>query len=85
MYKMILITCFSLLLLTGCRSTDAFANSWILPDKPVLEQPEFEKEGDRLYLNKENSVLLRNNLLELKAYHEKLELLIDEMLSHYVK
>jgi len=77
--------CFSLTLLTGCCTTNAVSKSWILPKKPVLEQPKFEKEGDRLYLDKDNSLLLRNNLVELKAYQEKLEFLIDKMLKHYTK
>jgi len=85
MLKMISIACFSLILLTGCRTTDVVAKAWILPEKPALEQPKFEKEGDRLYLDEKNSVLLRNNILELNAYQEKLEFLIDEMLEHYTK
>jgi hypothetical protein len=61
------------------------AKAWELPSKPELVQPKFEKEGDRLYLDGENAVLLRNNIVELKAYQEKLEFLIDEMLDYYRK
>jgi len=56
-----------------------------MPEKPVLTQPAFEKEGDRLYLDKGNAVLLRNNIVEMKAYQEKLEVLIKEMKDYYTK
>jgi hypothetical protein len=54
-----------------------------MPEEPVLEQPNFQKEGTRLYLEKGDAVLLRNNILELKAYQEKLEFLINEMKEYY--
>jgi len=88
MYRMILIACFSLFLLTattGCQHTDVVAKAWELPAEPELVQPVFEREGERLYLDKENAVLLRNNIVELKAYQEKLEFLIGEMLDYYAK
>jgi hypothetical protein len=74
-----------LLLFTGCKTTDVVAKAWDFPEQPVLEQPKFEKEGERLYLDQENAVLLRNNIVELKAYQEKLEFLIGEMLDYYAK
>lgn len=89
MYKTILIVCFSMFLLAGCRTANPngpeVAKAWVKPEKPALEQPKFEREGDRLYLDSENAVLLRNNIVEMKAYEEKLEFLVDEMLDYYTK
>jgi hypothetical protein len=85
---MILIACFSLFILTattGCNHTNPVTKAWDFPAEPELVQPKFEKEGDRLYLDKDNAVLLRNNIVELKAYQEKLEFLIGEMLDYYTK
>lgn len=70
---------------TGCKTINPVNKAWIRPEKPVLVQPKFEKEGDRLYLDKENAVLLRNNIVELKAYQEKLEFLLEEVLGYYTK
>lgn len=83
MFKTILIICSSLLLLTGCSHVKPIDKAWIVPDKPVLEQPNFQREGDRLYLEKEDALLLRNNILELKAYQDKLNVLIEEMKNYY--
>lgn len=85
MYKTILIACFSLFVFTGCHHTNPVGKAWVMPEKPVLTQPAFEKEGDRLYLDKGNAVLLRNNIVEMKAYQEKLEVLIKEMKDYYTK
>jgi hypothetical protein len=83
MSKTILIACFSLLFLTGCNHVKPIDKVWVIPAEPNLEQPHFQREGDRLYLDKEDSVLLRNNILELKAYQEKLTVLIEEMKKYY--
>jgi hypothetical protein len=56
---------------------------WVVPSEPVLEQPNFQRDGDRLFLEKDDAVLLRNNILELKAYQEKLTVLIEEMKNYY--
>ena len=85
MYKTILIICFSLFIFTGCKTTNPVNKAWTRPEKPVLVQPKFEKEGDRLYLDKENAILLRNNIVELKSYQEKLEFLLEEVLDYYTK
>jgi hypothetical protein len=77
------MTCFSLFLLTGCHHTNPIAQAWIVPEKPVLEQPVFQKEGDRLFLEQKDAVILRNNLVEMKAYQEKLEFLVNKMKEHY--
>ena len=83
MYKTILTICFSAFLFVGCSHTNPTDRAWIEPDKPVLGQPNFVKEGDRLYLSSEDAVILRNNLIEMKAYQEKLEILIKEMKDYY--
>ena len=83
MYKKILILCFSILLLTGCNHTKPIDKVWHIPDPPALEQPAFQKEGERLYLEGSDAVLLRNNILEMKAYQKKLEVLIDAMKDYY--
>ena len=85
MYKMILIIFFSLFLFTGCITPSPVDKAWIRPAKPELVQPKFEREGDRLFLDKDNAVLLRNNIVELKAYQEKLEFLVEEILEYYIK
>lgn len=83
MYKTILITFFSFLLLTGCTHVSPVEKAWILPTEPILGKPVFQKEGERLYLEKEDAVILRNNIVELKAYQEKLIVLISEMKDYY--
>jgi hypothetical protein len=85
MYKMILIIFFSLLLFTSCKTTDVVGRSWIIPEKPELVQPQFINNGGNLCLDRENSIILRNNLLEMKAYEKKLEFLVDQMLRHYTQ
>ena len=85
MYTKILIIFFSIFLLVSCKTTDVVAKSWEKPIKPNLTQPEFIMEEERICLDHENSILLRNNIVELKAYEEKLEFLIDEMLEFYTK
>jgi len=82
MSKMILIACFSLFI-TGCNHVKPIDKVWVLPAEPVLEQPDFQRDGDRLFLEKDDAVLLRNNILELKAYQEKLTVLIEEMKNYY--
>ena len=92
MNKVILVTFFSIFLLFGCKTTGDTINTspevtkaWVKPEKPTLEQPKFEREGEKLYLDNKNAVLLRNNLVEMKAYEEKLEFLVDELLNYYTK
>ena len=81
----ILIIFFSLLLFTSCRTTDVVGESWIIPEKPVLVQPQFMNDGGNLCLDQDNSIILRNNILEMKAYQSKLEFLVDQMLRHYTQ
>jgi len=81
----ILIICFSILLFTGCKTTNVISEAWEKPIKPELVQPNFILEEDKTCLDDENALILRNNLLEMKAYEEKLEFLVDEMLEFYTK
>jgi hypothetical protein len=83
----ILIIFFSLCVIffTGCRTTDVVADAWGKPIKPELVQPNFILEEDRTCLDDANILILRNNILEMKAYEEKLEFLVDEMLEFYTQ
>jgi hypothetical protein len=87
---MTLIIFFSLFFTTGCLTTifniepNPINEAWVKPMKPTLGKPTFNQEGDRLYLDKESSVILRNNIIEMQAYSDKLELMIDELIDYYV-
>jgi hypothetical protein len=83
MSKTILTICFSLVFLMGCKTFNPVSEAWVLPNKLNLNQPKFEQEGDRLYLDKENAVLLRNNIAEMKAREKKLEILIRKISDNY--
>ena len=85
MYIKILTIFFSIFLLISCKTTDVVAKSWEKPVKPALEQPQFVWENGKSCLDEENARLLRDNIIELQAYEEKLEFLIDEMIKHYTK
>ena len=85
MYIKILTIFFSIFLLVSCKTTDVIAKSWEKPVKPVLEQPQFVWENGKSCLDEENARLLRDNIVELQAYEEKLEFLIDEMINFYTK
>jgi len=85
MYKTLLTICFSCFLLVGCITVDPVSKAWEKPEKPELSKVHFERSGDNLYLDIENSRKLNDNLLEMKAYQKKLEFLIDEMLRYYTK
>jgi len=54
-----------------------------LPQKPEVHNVRFENDGDRYYLTDSNAVVLINNIAEMKAYIEKLELYIKTLEEYY--
>ncbi len=72
---------------SGCITVDK--KCWTVPEKPDLKKVEFipinnaniEKNG--YYLSYTNAMMLANNVDELKAYIEKLEVLTDMIIKHY--
>jgi len=80
--KIALIICLSnILALTSCHSLRG-QKTWDLPPKPNLKTITFEQIAkvknptNGFFLSNEQAVSLANNIDELKAYIEKLELLI---------
>jgi hypothetical protein len=56
---------------------------WLLPAEPEIKEVEFIKTQKGRYLNNQEGKKLADNIDEYKAYIQKMELLIDEMLKHY--
>lgn len=89
--KIVLTTCLiSLLFVCGCK-TPFFSRSsnWPEPEKPehakvIFYSPnEVPLEEGSLILTPENAANLADNLDNMRAYIEKLELLIKEMKDYY--
>ena len=76
---------FSLFLASGCTHNNPIGKSWIMPDKPEKYPVHFEKQENRVYLDKESTINLAKNLDELNAYNKKLEFLVNEMIEYYTK
>ena len=74
---------------TGCFSTsqDIYTQdfeTWDLPPKPILEKVNFvPTEDGNFIVASSDAEKLANNIDELKAYIEKMELLIDKMKDYY--
>jgi hypothetical protein len=84
-----LIICSSILLFAGCSTTNYNNKYWSIPTKPNLKHVEIipvskaniEKNG--YYLSYTNAIYLADNIDELKAYIQKLEVLSDTIIKHY--
>lgn len=81
-----------LLLLTGCSSFEFNygKEKWPMPSKfevkPVVATPIEEvqiDDADGFYISNEHAANLVDNIDELKAYIEKLELLVKKMKKYY--
>ena len=92
MLKSVLII-FSSLILLGCSNSylKIGDEKWPLPSKPetlpVHIQPisQTKTNSDGFYMSFEDADNLSKNIIELKAYIEKLELLIREIETYYNK
>jgi hypothetical protein len=83
MLKSVLIICSSLLF-AGCISLQPKASiTWVQPPKPQTEKVEFIAQRGGYFVTDVDSIQLADNIDELKAYIEKLEVLIKEMLKYY--
>ena len=89
MSKIALIICFSVLL-SGCSTFyPTFKEKWTLPPQPKIEKIKIEKAKgnlvyfDGFYLTTEDATKIANNVDELKAYIQKLEILVKEMAKYY--
>ena len=77
------------LLLTGCATFRGDGEKWIIPSKPemkpveVVPIKEVQIEYDGFYLTREHATNLVDNVDELKAYIEKLKMLIKKMEEYY--
>lgn len=82
----------SIIALTGCSTIntgDTGNKYWSVPSKPNLKHVEIipvnnakiEKNG--YYLSYTNAIYLADNIDELKAYINKLEILSDTIIKHY--
>lgn len=77
------------LLLTGCATFRSNGEKWTIPSEPemksveVVPVKEVQIEYDGFYLTREHATNLVNNIDELKAYIEKLKLLIKKMEKYY--
>jgi hypothetical protein len=81
-----LIICFSLCLVVltvGCATRQDRKANWELPPKPQLVSVDFEPMRDGYYVSVDGATNLADNVDELKAYIEKLELLIEKMQKYY--
>ena len=86
MLKKDLIICFSLclaILTFGCATRQDWKANWELPLKPQLVSVDFEPMGNGYYVSSNGATNLADNVDELKAYIEKLELLIEKMQKYY--
>jgi len=75
-------------LLTGCLAPGSTIE-WSVPPKPEMEEVIFlpvnqaDIKDNGFYISNEGAYNLANNIDELKAYNEKMELLIKEMKKYY--
>ena len=92
MLKSVLKICFNLIFLfalTGCITFKKDGEKWPLPSeaeiKPVkissIKEVDIKQDG--YYLEREDAINLADNIDELKAYTEKLEILIRTMKKFY--
>jgi len=76
------------LLICGCFSTHSSC-TWPIPVKPETKSVEIvlikdaKIQDDGYYINRESAYNLANNVDSLKAYIEKMEFLIKEMVKYY--
>ena len=85
MLKSVLIICFSLLFtgLAGCISLHSKSNEWTYPIKPKFEKVDFKERDGGYFISELEAVKLADNIDEIKAYNQKLEVLIKEMIKYY--
>lgn len=81
-----------LFMLAGCstiNNTNNTTKHWTVPSKPNLKHVEIicvdkaKIEQDGYYLSYTNAIHLTDNIDELKAYIQKLEVLSDTIIKHY--
>ena len=83
--KTALMICFSVLLLgNGCASLRGYDRErWLLPAEPQIKPVKFVPQDDGFFLTKQDSSNLADNIDELKARIDKLEILIVWMCKYY--
>ena len=62
----------------GCQTID-HGNKFPLPEKTYTEKIEFHEVEGGYFIYEEDGRKLANNIDELKAYIEKLEILVDHI------
>lgn len=68
-------------LLTGCFTTNE--NIWTVPPKPKSLPISFSKITDGYFITESNAKVLADNIDEMKAYEQKMELLVNKMAKFY--
>jgi len=81
MLKIASIICFSLLL-SGCITTGT-DDGWEKPIGPKLNKIKFEEQSNGFFISAKDALTLADNIDEMEAYIEKLEVFIDEMVKYY--
>ena len=84
MYKIVSIITFSLLLIS-CQTFSGNKVDWPLPEKPIARKVHFSQVDNGLILSTKDASNLNYNLIETRAYTEKLEVLVKAMKKHYEK
>ena len=71
MKKLILVMC--ILLLGGCVASQKI----VIPDVPVPQQMMYYNTDSGVFIDMENTKILQKNILDLKAYADKLRELLE--------
>lgn len=87
--KIVSIVCLSLsfVLMLGCTTLNSYTGTWVVPAKPQVVSIQWGTmtEGTNIFyfLTKDQAIQLVNNIDEMKAYTEKMELLVKTMTKFY--
>ena len=73
----------SITLLCGCTTFSGSKMNWPEPEKPNTKSVQFNQITNGYFLSSNNASNLNYNLIEQKAYTEKLEILVKTMKKHY--
>ena len=69
--------------MTGCLTSREPSFEWPRPAQPTLVPVDMEEVEGGFFISYTQATNLANNVDELKAYTEKLELLVEEMQEYY--
>jgi len=87
--KIVSIICLSLsaVFLLGCSTFSGYKGSWSVPAKPQIAPIQWgtmtQDTNTFYFLSKDQALQLVNNIDEMKAYMEKMTLLVGKMAEFY--